>query len=406
MNLEAEVAVLGGVILYPESLENIIDVIEPQDFEASKHQKIYQAILDLFQENLDITPTLICEKTGIRANDIAQIIEAATNQALASDAKVVHENGQLKRLGIILKEAYQDLKAHGKNSEEHLQTLGGKLLSIQDKPKKDAKIFQVSKRVLETIEENRAKKRIGLPIGYSFLEKAIEAYIPGHLWILGAFPKVGKSWMIVNLINRLLNIEPHAKIALFSLEADEMGNLLRLVANQTGVPPLALLKGKHIDEIEAKITEAFGYYLDKDFWIFDNAYTLQAIWLKAKMLKIRYGLDIIYVDFIQNMIESGSIYEKMSRIALGLQELSKQLSINVVAVSQLTRETETYKGAGEIEQVADLGIWLTRHPDKEKNTWLKCDIRLNRWGITGGKILRFSKNFTSLEETDEKEWSG
>jgi len=264
-------------------------------------------------------------------------------------------------------------------------------------------------RLKKDVQRNKERGSLGIDPGFEFLRKSIRAFIPGHLWVIGGYTSHGKTALAVELISRVISNTSYAHITLFSTEMTSESYVLRLVANQTGIPSLSLFQGNHIPEIQQRVDRAFEIISKKNLIIFDDIYDFGKMAEKARDIKNKVGLDILFIDFIQNLMGEGSIYERMSRLAPQLQALAKELTCTVVALSQVSNEAVRdnspvigFKGAGEIAAASDLALWL----EKEKNGGgsivnsdiLNIIIRKNRHGPTGKKTMRFKNNFTRLEE--------
>jgi hypothetical protein len=253
------------------------------------------------------------------------------------------------------------------------------------------------------IQRNKERGTLGIDPGFSFLRKAIRALIPSHLWVIGGYTSHGKSAFAVELIWRVFQGTPSAKITLFSLEMNSQAYILRLASRCTGIPSLSILQGDHIPEVQRKIDEAFKIVNQKNLIVYDDIYEYEVISDRAKKIKDRCGLDILVIDFIQNIWGKGSIYERMSIVSPKIQALAKELDCTVIALSQVSNEavnenikTIGYKGAGEIAAAADIGIWLER--DKKDDEILMVGIRKNRHGPLGKAKFRFVDSFTRLKE--------
>lgn len=253
------------------------------------------------------------------------------------------------------------------------------------------------------IEQNRERGFLGIDPGMDFLRKTIQAIIPTHLWIAGGYTSHGKSAFAVELIRRVRKTSPNTKITLCSLEMDKTSYVLRLASNLTRIPSLAILRGDHISEVQERIDSAFEEITQWNLIIFDDLYEWSKIQQKAREIKGNVGLDILVIDFLQNIWGKGSLYERMSQLAPQVQALAKELSCTILALSQVSNEainedlrSINYKGAGEIAAAADLGLWLER--DRDDDSMLRVAIRKNRHGPLGKAVLRFKDNFTWLQE--------
>jgi len=175
------------------------------------------------------------------------------------------------------------------------------------------------------------------------------------------------------------------------------------MANRTGIPSLTIFGGKFTPETDGVIDGALNHFHNKRIWIYDDVYTFKGIEDRCKAIRTISQLDVVFVDFLQNMQGEGSIYERMSIIPVQLQKMAKELDTCVVSMSQVSNEAARtdskvigYKGAGEIAAACDLGLWLER--DRQDKELLLCSIRKNRHGPTGKKHLRFTDNFTRIVE--------
>lgn len=267
----------------------------------------------------------------------------------------------------------------------------------------DATILQVAFRLNDTINLNKQQEKIGERTGFNFLDSTIHGFLKTHLWILGGYTSHGKTALMVQLIVNALQHNPDIRIAIFSTEMSAEGILLRLMANRTGIPSLTIFRGKFSPDADEVIDGALNYFHDKRIWIYDDIYSFEGIRDRCRAIRTIFQLDLVFVDFIQNMEAEGSIYERMSLIPVHLQAMAKDLNTCVVAMSQVSNEAARsdsrvigYKGAGEIAAACDLGLWLER--DQQDVELLLCSIRKNRHGPTGKKRLRFTENFTRIVE--------
>jgi len=204
--------------------------------------------------------------------------------------------------------------------------------------------------------------------------------------VVGAYTGSGKTFLILQFL--LNTLRDGAKVILFSTEMDRKMNMLRLIGNIAGLGTIEMMRGKLLENEEEdfrKAQQELRSYKDK-LTIYDNVYNLSDIRLKAKKIKLTKGLDIIAVDFIQNLRGAESIYERMAEAAVGLQQIAQELNVTVLIGSQVSqasagwqsKEAIEYKGAGEIAAVADVGMWMA--PDTADQSLRKIIIRKMRHG--------------------------
>lgn len=404
---DAEKAILGALILEPDKVLTLD--LEPLDFYASRNRDIYQAILDLTHQNkkptyvsiLDYHQTHFEDKNGV-ATYIASLTDDFVSVDINHDAALIREAARQRRLQIFLQKTLDD---KWQSADRTLEGIQNEILKHQVTEKKASGIKDVAFRLNDKININKTAGKIGERTGFRFLDKVIEGFVKTHFWTIGGYTSVGKTALMVQLIVNALGRNPNIRIAIFSLEMSAEGNLLRLIANRTGVPSMAILKGQSIPEIQERIDDALDYFHIKNIWIHDDLYSFEKVFLRSKQLKITQGLDVVFVDFLQNMQGQGTIYERMSILPVQLQKMAKDLDTCVVAMSQVSNEAARsdskiigYKGAGEIAAACDLGLWLEQ--DSKDEELLLCAIRKNRHGPKGRKQLRFTDNFTRIDEVD------
>lgn len=183
----------------------------------------------------------------------------------------------------------------------------------------------------------------------------------------------------------------------------------------------------HVDQNILKAQEKLHSY-SKSLFLFDDCYTYEQVYLQCKKLKYLYGLNMIIVDFVQNMRGAGSLYERMSLLAINLQEMAKKLEITVILLSQISNESQkgnqdqviSYKGAGELAAAADVGLWISKIPagrDQNdvityKENTIRCEIKKCRDGVSaryidlsidyknGGRISEFTDDMPSEDITN------
>jgi len=406
-NKWVERAVLGALILQPDEIFKLD--LEPSDFSSARNRNIYRAILALLTENqgpsfvsiLDYCQKHFGDREGL-ASYIAGLTDDLVSIDLEADAALIREAARQRKLQVFLKKTLD--KKWG-STDQILEEIQGEILKHQLPQKKASGIRQVAFRLHDQITVNWRAGRIGQRTGFKFLDKTIKGFIPAHLWIVGGYTGVGKTAFMIQLVVNSLLENPNIRIGIFSTEMPSEAILLRFVANRAGVPAMAILQGGSIPEVQKRIDDAFEYFQDKGIWLYDDLYTFEKIFLRVKQLRMTEGLDIVFIDFLQNMHGEGTLFERMSTIPVRLQQMAKNLDVCVIAMSQVSNEAAQtnsrvigFKGAGEIAAASDLGLWLERDPDDKEA--LLCSIRKNRHGMTGKKRLRFVENFTRIIEVE------
>jgi hypothetical protein len=251
--------------------------------------------------------------------------------------------------------------------------------------------------------EDRIKTHFkGLDPGFDFLRKTIRAIVPTHVWSVGGYTSHGKSQFVIELLMRLLG-STKPKVTIFSAEMAAETYLLRMIASYTGIHTNELADNPAL--LERIGPEAYDFLRPHDLYLFDKINNLKKIRHICKRINSTWGLDVVVIDYLQNLRGTGSIYDRMSLLTPQLQQLAKELEITIIGLSQISNEALKdesgligLKGAGEIAAVSDLVIWLER--DKEYDYLVHVQIRKNRHGPRGRTRLRWDKNFTRLEEVN------
>lgn len=294
---------------------------------------------------------------------------------------------------------------HNARATHHKRKHPGTEAEEGTKSPEDASIKQVAFRLNDRINLNKQQEKIGEQTGFKFLDRSIYGLIKTFLYIIGGYTSVGKSALLTQLTVNLLKHNPSIRVAVFSTEMAAEHILLRLMANRTVIPSMAIFTGKLDPDRQIAVDGAFNYFHNKSIWLFDDVYTFDGIQTKCKAIQ---NLDVVFVDFLQNLQAEGGIYDRMSVLPVQLQKMAKDLDTCVVAMSQVSNEAARgdpkiigFKGAGEIAAASDLGLWLER--DKNDDTLLHCYIRKNRHGPTGKATLRYTNQFTRLEEVRQNE---
>ena len=399
-----EKSVLSAIIAEPQELFGLN--LQAVDFYASRNKRLYETILSLAIESSEISlPNIYSHYNKLFgdttiASYIAEVMDEPCSVSAQKDVGILQELTRQRGIKNLLESV---LSTKWESADKIIESLQLGIIKNQTVQTKEAKIDKIGFRLADQIDINRSVGKIGEKTGFKFLDQAIEGFIRSHLWVLGAYTSSGKSAMMIQLIVNALKENNMLKTAIFSTEMTSESILLRFLANRTKVPTFAILKGESIPEVQTRIDNAFDYFHSKDLWIYDDVYTFEAMFLKCKQLKITGGLDVVFIDYLQNMQGAGSIYERMSDLAVNLQKMAKDLDVCVVAMSQVSNESAKaesniigYKGAGEIAAACDIGLWLER--DREDERRLVCSIRKNRHGITTKQELRFANQFTRIVE--------
>jgi replicative DNA helicase len=398
-SIESEKRVIGSLFLQPELLPDVQVIVQPKDFDNRTCQWIYQNMLDAHEIGEAFTPEILLSKVADEDyGKFVDFLDALLDQTPTADnahyfAGKVKEAAMKRRLDA---ELSYDVDSDPAKLKAILEEM-----SEFKKPKERRK-HTANELMLELERKLKTEKGKGLDPGFDFLKKATRRMMPGMLWIVGGYTGVGKSAFLVELIMRLFENNPKSGGIVFSIEMGFDSYFLRMYSNYTGIPIWDLQD--HMDTYESEVSKARQFIGSHKFDLFEDVYTWEEIKSESKKLCFGGGYDFIAIDFIQNLIGRGSIYERMSFLAPQMQALAKDLNVTIIAFSQIPDEAITgdsfaikYKGAGEIAAAADLGLWLTS--DKDNRHRINVGVRKNRHGPTGKAVLYFNENWTQIKES-------
>ena len=406
-NLETEKELLGTIFHYPDILLDID--LQPSDFCHARHQRIFELCRSLYEEEGAISLNHLADVSQgrLKVTDLVQISESAgVRGGVGQLVKNVRDKSVLRKVVVL----GDELVRAKENPIEILKNAEVKILDLMKfgELKKNASIKDVAHRTTETFSEVGKQRQLGLRIGIGYLDRAVVAYIPTTLWIIGAWTSVGKSTLMWEMVRRVYEHNDNPRVMVASVEMSDEINLLKLVANYTEIPVLNILQWhNHTDETRKKILDCMAKISGYNLAITDDLMDWDSIYMRAKKEKLINGLDLLFVDFVQNLQENGSIYDRMSSLAPRMQSAAKALNCTIIAMSQVSNEEADadglvkFKGAGELGAACDVGIRLLRHKEKKSRDYTKnltVHIQKNRLGLTGHSEMIFNDNYTRLLE--------
>ncbi len=417
-DLDAEMAVLGCMILDDKTIYEAMGILDPEDFYKESHMEIFRAISDIDHrgEKADLV-TLTSELKRSKKLDecggvvyITTLIDSIpTTSNVKHYANIVKEKSIGRKIIMQSTQLISEAFSEEKNSHELLiEAQKGLLdLSLSSNKQEASDIKSVIDETMKVSEEYEKRGYIGLKTGFKFFDSIIGGYIPGFLWVITAWTSSGKSSLMIEMVRRLYAANSNPHVMIVSTEMTRVGNLLKLVSNYTGVPPLKILEFHKLYEADqSKVAMRYGMINDFNLDIYDSLYKWDDIYINAKKNKISKGLDVVFIDFIQNIQGQGTIYERMSVLGPNMQNMAKELECTVIGLSQVSNEdaggSEHFKakGAGEIAAAADIGIHLARVKDENKDLTeeLTVSVKKNRWNMLGSRTFSFTDRYTRITE--------
>jgi len=430
---EAEVSVLGGMLLDKLAITKALELLEEDSFYHDGHREIFHNIRLLFEKNQVVDIVTLSEQIK-RAGKleqvggksyILQVLNAVPTAAnIEYYAGIVLEKALLRKLlqasTEIIREAYT---ARGEVDEllDHAEQL---IFQISHQRIKGS--FIPIKKVLhptfEMIEMLHQKKgRItGVESGFTDLDNLTAGFQKGDLIVIAGRPSMGKTSLALNIAQHAA-IETKVPVAVFSLEMSKEQVVQRLLSSVAGVDAMKLRTGFLAEKDWPKLAKAAGILGDAPIYIDDSALlTALEMRAKARRLKSEVDLGLVVVDYLQLMRpgkEKKNRQEEISMISSSLKALAKELNIPVIAISQLSREPEKrpdkrpnladLRESGAIEQDADVVIFVFREevykPSSGNAGEAEIVIGKQRNGPVGKVNLTFLKKCTRFVNHSARE---
>jgi len=428
-SVEAEQAVLGGLLLESSAYDNVADVVEAGDFYRPDHRLIFDAIGQLAQRSRPcdvITVSEQLERTGLLgdAGGLAYLGTLARDTPSAANvrhyAEIVHERSLLRKLikagADIATSAFSN---EGETARELVDKAEEAVFAIAEAGARGSGPQQVRGKLLQSVIEQidewqrNPDKLQGLPTGFSDYDKLTGGLRAGDLIIVAGRPGMGKTTFAVNMAEyAAVNPNIRAPVAIFSMEMPSEQLVTRMLSSIGGVPLKHLRTGQLADEDWSRITSATTQLQEAKILIDDTpALTPTDLRARARRIKREHGLGLVVVDYIQLMQVPGNKENRateIGEISRGLKVLAKELSVPVIALSQLNRSVEQRENkkpvmsdlreSGAIEQDADMILLIYREEVYNRETTRKgiaeVDLVKHRNGEIGTFILTFQGQFT------------
>ncbi len=436
-NIEAEISVLGALMIDNNAITKIADILRPENFYKGKHEKIYNAILELYQEQqpidiLSVSSKLkekkVLKEIGGRSYLTDLVNSVATASNILSHAKLVQKKALLRKLIGAASEVVNLGYEEDRPLDEILDSAESKIFSVSQQSIK--KEFSPINNLLESafvrIDEMHkdSSKFRGIATGFYDLDNILSGLQKSDLIILAARPSIGKTSFALNLA-QYAAINNKTPVGIFSLEMSSDQLVDRMLASQADVNLWNLKTGNLDSESEdddfQKIGDAMGVLSEAPIYIDDSATSnIMEMRTMARRLQAEHGLELLIIDYLQLMEgRAGSMgdsrVQEISEISRGLKNLAKELNIPVVALSQLSRAVESrspqipklsdLRESGSIEQDADIVLFLYRedreNPETENKNIVEVHIAKHRNGPIGKMALYFDEETTAFKSLEK-----
>lgn len=384
-NVEAEEAVLGAILVNPRVITKVVETLKPESFYKPAHRYIYEAMLELFNQNekIDIISVsdVLSYNTKLDAvggrsfiNDLSY--NAITTSNVEYYAKIIQEKA-IKRALI---NAGSEIVGYGYDMnpiDESLDNAEKLIFDIASR-KSTSDLVHVKDLVLNTYEKieyryNHKDELIGVPTGFFDLDVVLNGLQKSDLIILAARPAMGKTAFALNIAQNVA-IKAKVPVAIFSLEMSKDQLVQRMLCSEAEIDSQRMKTGNMQSKDWEKLADAMNAFAQAPVYIDDTSgCTITDIRAKCRRLKMEEkNLGLILIDYLQLMEGSGreDRMQQISAISRGLKILAKELDVPVIALSQLSRAVESrtdkrpmlsdLRESGSIEQDADIVMFIYR----------------------------------------------
>ncbi len=426
-NLEAEQATLGALLLDAEAVGTVIRFLRPDNFYSLQNQKIFQAIISLFnkgQRSDLITITEELRQSGALDSAggpgyIATLTDTVPTSAnVEYYAKVVLESSVRRALLTISHKIISDAHDESTGSRAVLEDAQKRIFELTDA--NQLATFKTPKdiipRVIEAIEKlyHTRDAFTGVPSGIIELDQMTSGFQKSELIIIGARPSVGKTALALTMAAHIA-IKEKIPTAFFSLEMSDMQLMSRLISSESKIPSEKIRSGLLKMSDFQSIQDAAGHIYDAPLYIVDMP-NMKLLDLRAmcRRLRAQFDVQIIFIDYLTLISSENSMiprHEQIAEISRSLKSLARELNIPVVALSQVRRDAEGKKPmladlreSGSIEQDADVVMFLHRErvtstkdgSDKDQAIETELIVAKQRNGPIGDINILFLPRYTKF----------
>ena len=434
-NIEAEMSVLGSLMLDKDAIVKIADLVHPDDFYKDANRLIYETMLELFEDREPIDVLSLSNRLEEKKNlekiggsgyltDLVNSVPSASN--VVHYAKVVQKKSLLRKLisaaSDIIELGYEEAEDVEKILDEAEQRLFGvsqKYVKADFVPLKTY-LESAFNRIDELHKGDRDMR--GVPTGFQDLDNILAGFQKSDLIILASRPSIGKTSLALD-IARNVALKKKIPVGIFSLEMSSDQLVDRMLAAEGRVDAWRIrtgrLKSSEGEDDFAKIGEAMGVLSEAPIFIDDSARAnVMEMRTLARRLQAEHNLGLIIIDYLQLMEgrTSDNRVQEVSEISRSLKGLARELNIPVLALSQLSRAVENrspqipklsdLRESGSIEQDADVVMFLYREdrekPDTPNKNIIQVIVSKHRNGPLGTASLYFNDTITSFSSLEKK----
>ena len=436
---DAEQAVLSAMLMDQDAVMRAAEHLDDSMFYAERHRRIFRGMIAIAERGGVVDPLTLADEMSRRGEldssggkdylgFLMDVVPTAAN--VEYHALIVREKALMRRLIEISTTTVQEAFEGKMTASDLLDEAESRIFQISQQRTRDGftRIKELLWPTMERIEalQRGGKTITGVPTGFGDLDEMTSGFQPSDLIIVAARPSMGKTAFTLNIAQHAA-IDANIPVAFFSLEMSKESLVQRMLTAEARIDAQRLRKGMLRDDDFPRLARAAGILSSAPVWIDDTpGITLLEMRSKARRLKADANIGMVIVDYLQLMqgpTNAESRQQEVSQISRGLKALAKELSVPVVALSQLSRAPEQRTGdnkrpqlsdlreSGAIEQDADLIMFLYRQEmydgpvDKDGNSLegkAEVIVGKQRNGPTGIVNLFFQKHFTRFENYTQR----
>src|SRR3989344_5697159 len=423
---DAEIGVLGALLLDKDAIVSVAEFLQGTHFYDSRHQEIYECVLELYEERIPIDVLTVSERLKKRkilkkvggVTYLAELVNRVPTAAHVEHyAKIVKDQATKRSLMTAAAKLIDLAVDESLAAEELLDRAEGEIFSLTQKHL--SKSFTPVKAALadsfDRLDElyKQGGSLRGVPTGFKDIDDAVAGMQKSNLLILAARPGVGKTSLALNIAQEVA-VKYKRQVGFFSLEMSKEELVDRLLVAQADIDAWKLKTGKLGEEDFTNLSNAMGELAEAPLFIDDTpALSILEMRTKARRLQVENGLDLLIVDYLQ-LARSRRLenrVQEVSEISQGLKNLARELKIPILAISQLSRALEQrgtkrpqladLRESGSIEQDADVVMFLWREDDENSEN-IMLDIAKHRNGPLKSIPLHFRGDRIKFYSRDSK----
>ncbi len=422
----AEQAVLGSMLVSKDAVQAAVEVLKPEDFYREDNKEIYAAMMDIYSVGREIDMITVTEQLKLRGTlervggtqNLATLIDnVPTTSNIERYVEIVEQKSTSRNLikvtSDIMKISYaqtEELDAIIEQAEKGIFDLAQNRNSKSYSGMKEILVTTLDS--IEKMYENK-EKLSGIESGFIDLDEKISGLNKSDLIIVAARPAMGKSAFVLNIASYVA-MHDKVPVMIFNLEMSKEQLVKRMLSSESEIDSMRLNNANLEQEDWIKMADASNRLADVPIYIDDTpVLTPSEIRAKCRKAKLEKNIGLIIIDYLQLMESktvNGSRQQEISEISRGLKILAKELDVPVIALSQLSRATESradhrpmlsdLRESGSIEQDADIVMFLHREDyydkDTEKKNIAEVIIAKNRHGETGTIELAWLGKYTKF----------